>query len=352
MTPWTVKDLQKYSRIFLGAGCLLSLPLAIHHGDQLFRSYLLAYLTWVGIPIGGLGILLLYLLVGGEWGRSSHRILKTLARTIPWTALLFVPILIGLGRIYPWMHITNWTGVSAAHKRLYFRPPFFIARTAIYFALWSWLALRFEKRTAALGLVIYVFTVSFASFDWMMSLEPQWGSTIYGGMIMVGDVLSGFAFTVALMCGLREQVTPYVPDGETAVDLGNLLLAFVMLWTYMALSQYLIIWSANLPEEIGWYLARQRGGWQGVALLLIGLQFVLPFFLLLARKNKQRLASLGKVALLLVTVRLIDVFWLVVPDFHPAHFSFHFLDVTVMAALGGIWLDMFFRQLEKVPNHV
>jgi hypothetical protein len=179
-----------------------------------------------------------------------------------------------------------------------------------------------------------------------MSLEPQWGSTIYGAMIMIGDGLSALAFTIVMLSLLGAKAAGPI-DSDTALDLGNLLLAFVMLWTYMALSQYLIIWSANLPEEIGWYLARQRGGWQGVAILLIFAQFVFPFLILLVRKNKQRLVSLGKVAFWVACVRALDLFWLIVPDFHPAHFSIHLLDFTVPAALGGLWMLVFTAELEK-----
>ncbi len=156
---------------------------------------------------------------------------------------------------------------------------------------------------------MYVFTLSFASFDWVMSLEPQWSSSIYGLMHLVGDVLSALAFTVLVLdWNLRSRKgQPDVPE-NTLHDLGNLMLAFVMLWAYMGFSQYLIIWSANLPEEIGWYLARQRGGWQTVAILLILFQFVLPFLLLLARQRKRKLVSLARVAGLILALRVVDLF--------------------------------------------
>jgi len=318
---------------------------------QLCCSYLFAYLVILGIALGCLGLLLLHGLVGGEWGKASRRILQSGANTIPWLGVLFVPVLLGLRHIYPWMdpvQLMNGS-YSAGHKQLYFHVPFFILRATLYFVLWSWMGSHQRRTTrgSAIGLLLYVLTVSWASFDWMMSLEPQWSSSIYGAMIMIGDVLSALAFVpLVLNWQARHAKKPSEVPADTTHDLGNLLLAFVMLWAYMGLSQYLIIWSANLPDEIGWYLARQRGGWQAVAIVLILFQFTLPFLLLLARQRKRKLVSLARVAGLILVLRVVDIFWLTVPDFSPGRFSLHVLDFAALGVLGWVWMVVFRHQLD------
>ena len=317
---------------------------------QLCRSYLFAFLVVLGIALGCLGLLLLHSVVGGEWGKVSRRILQAGADTLPWLGVLFIPVLLGLRHIYPWMNPAQLMNdaYAAGHKRFYFQVPFFVLRAVLYFILWSWMGHRQRRATrgSAVGLLVYVLTVSWASFDWVMSLEPQWSSSIYGAMLMVGDVLSALAFVVVVLTwrSQAKEDRSEVP-ADTTHDLGNLMLAFVMLWAYMGLSQYLIIWSANLPEEISWYLARQRGGWQIVAIVLIFFQFVLPFLLLLARQGKRNLASLARVAGLILALRVVDVFWLTAPDFSPGRFSLHVLDIAALLALGWVWMFVFLRRL-------
>ncbi len=311
---------------------------------QFFRSYLFAYLVVLGISLGCLGLLLLHSLVGGEWGKASRRVLQAGADTMPWLGALFIPVLLGLRHIYPWMDpaLRMSESFTSGHKQIYFYLPFFVLRAVLYFMLWSWMGIRQSRTTkgSAVGLLLYVLTLSLASFDWIMSLEPQWSSSIYGIMLMVGDALSALAFVV-LVLNWQERTghARKKVSEDTAHDLGNLLLAFVMLWAYMGLSQYLIIWSANLPEEIGWYLARQRGGWQVVAIILILFQFALPFLLLLARQRKRKLSSLAPVAGLILALRVVDLFWLTVPDFSPGRFSLHILDIALLLALG--WMGWF-----------
>jgi len=362
---FSLKDLRKQAAVGAALGFLFTLLMGLRNGPQFFRSYLLAYLIFFGLAVGCLGVLLTYLMTGGAWGRASCRVFLACVRTLPWTAVLFIPVLLGLRYIYPWTHIAQWTGYSAGHKRIFFNLPFFVIRSAVYFAFWCWCGARLQARArpgsegidlrggrmlGGVGLVFYVLSVSFAAFDWIMSLEPYWASSIYGAMILMGHVLSAFAFALVVLAWLAQRSPEAFPVSDDAAhDLGNLLLAFVILWAYMALSQYLIIWSGNLPSEIPWYLARQRGGWQAVAVLLVLLQFFLPFFLLLARRNKRRLESLGKVALIVLVVRFIDVFWLVVPDFSPAKFSLHVADFSTTLLVGGLWLIAFCHGLQEEP---
>lgn len=341
-------------------GAIICLVGALRNTERFFQAYLFASFVFVGIAVGCLGLFLLYRLVGGAWGRASLPVIEAGVKTLPWAALLFAPVLLGMHYIYPWTHTEHIAHFP--HKVLFFNIPFFALRSAFYFSLWCWLAhfLRKtstetsnEKRQAigALGLIAYVMSVSFASFDWIMSLEPHWASSIYGAMIMVGCLLSAFAFIVVIRNWqeTHPQGWEKIPT-ETLLDLGNLILAFVMLWAYMALSQYLIIWSANLPEEIHWYLARQNGGWQGVVTLLVLCQFAAPFFLLLVRKRKQKLESLAVVAWGLLLVRMLDVYWLVMPAFMPGKLRFHYLDAGTLLLTGGLWTLSFYKQLKEASH--
>lgn len=350
-----MKSLSKTSlsleaRRILFFGIVFALLSRLKPPEPFLRSYLFAFVTILGIGVGCLGLLLLHSLVGGAWGKTIRPILQAGADTVPWLAVLFLPVAFGLRHIYPWMDPTRLAveSAAAAHKRLYFLPSFFILRAFVYFFFWSLVAQRQRNTSSGTGwaLLVYVLTVSFASFDWVMSLEPTWSSSIYGAMLMVGNVLSALAFSIVVLDRLAHKQKTHV-EADVAHDLGNLLLAFVMLWAYMALSQYLIIWSANLPEEIGWYLARQRGGWQIVAIVLILFQFALPFLLLLARQGKRKLSSLAKVAGFILAMRVVDVFWLVAPDFSPGRFSIHVLDFAALLLVGGTWISAFFGRLRE-----
>lgn len=200
------------------------------------------------------------------------------------------------------------------------------------------------------GIVAYGMGMTFASVDWAMSLEPHWFSTIYGVMFIVGQGLATLAFAVIVSAWLSRQE----PFGRWITadhfhDLGKLLFAFVMLWAYVAFSQYLIIWSGNLAEETPWYVHRSGHGWDTVAKVLVGLHFVLPFAVLLSRRAKRNVAVLSKVALVIFLLRLVDLFWLVIPAFHPDGLYLHWLYLTAPVAIGGLWVWLFVGQLKGRP---
>src|SRR5262249_35883816 len=246
------------------------------------------------------------------------------------------------------------------HKHLYLNGPFFLARAAIYFTVWNlliyylnkWsleqdesgdprLARRMQLLSAG-GLVAYGLTITFASFDWLMSLEPYWFSDIYALLIMGGQGLSGMSFLIAALVWLSRRP----PLNEIVVpahfhDLGNLMLAFVMLWAYFAFSQYLIIWSGNLPEEISWYTHRLQTGWRSIGVLLILFHFAVPFCLLLSRAVKREPDMIVKVAAGILIARLIDLFWLIAPEFHVNGLSVSWLDLVLPFTLLTIWLACF-----------
>lgn len=355
---------QTTSFVFGAAGAALCFWGAMSSREAFFQSYLFGYLFWFGMGIGCLGILLLHHLVGGAWGDLIRPLLDAGAMTLPWLAVLFVPLLFGLPVLYPW---ARPAAVAAdpllRHKQPYLNVPFFEIRALLFFGFWCFAAYRLNqcsdlrtpeaseraRRRSAPALVLYLFTITFALLDWMMSLEPHWYSTIYGAMVMIGQVLGALAL---MICGLAvfggshpaRDVSP-----KPYLDLGNLLLAFVMFWAYMTFSQYLIMWSANIPEEIVWYMRRQQGGWFLVAMTLIAFQFFLPFLVLLGRRNKARLERLAGVAALIVGLRVLDTFWLIKPVFHPEGLSLHWLDAAALGTIGAIWIGAFLGRLRKKP---
>jgi len=347
--------------MILAAGAFLDRP-------QFFRSYLYGFTFWVGISVGSLALLMLQHLTGGGWGLVIRRVLEAATRTLPLMLLLFVPIVIGAHWIYPWTNPEKMAKSPAllAKSRGYLNVQFFIVRAAIYFAIWLIVAYflnrwsleqdcdasrQFTKRMQVLsgpGMVLFVFTVTFASIDWLMSLNPEWSSTIYGFIFVAAWSLSALAFVIAVMAVLAK----HEPMNQVVAqlhfhDLGKLLLALVMLWAYFAFSQFLIIWSGNLPEEISWYLPRTRGGWGAIALTVVILHFALPFLFLLSRSLKRDASKLVIVAGLILVMRLIDLLWMIAPEFTGEHFHISWMDVVAPIAIGGLWLAAFAWQLSK-----
>ena len=346
----------------------------VFDSDQFFRSYLIAVLFWLGIAVGCLAIALLHQLTGGQWGVAIERLAESGARTIPWLALAFVPLLFWLPGLYEWAR----PAVVAAEDRLqgktvYLNVPFFVIRAAVYFVAWTALAWTLDrwsrardrsadarvtvqlKRLGAAGALVIAFTVSFAAIDWMMSLEPLWYSTVYGGMVGVGWMLSAFAFVIAVAT-LSATRSPFrdVLSPKVRIDLGNLLLTFVILWTYLAFVQLLIIWAGNEREEVVWYVRRLNGGWQGIAAFLAIAQFFVPLGVLLFRAAKQNTRVMAMLATLILFTSWINTLWLVSPAFHPATFTIHWLDVLTVIGIGGLWIARFIAQLDgraPVPLH-
>jgi hypothetical protein len=284
-------------------------------------------------------------------------------------ALLFIPIPLGMHSLYEWSHpeiVANDPVLQA--KALYLNVPFFLLRALIYFALWIGLSYRLNRlsvmqdesanpalvRTfqlwSAPGILVYVLTLTFASIDWVMSLEPHWFSTIYGMIFAVNQVLATLAFVIILATILSEtRPLSNVLRPDVFHDIGNLLLAFVMLWAYLSFSQYLIIWSGNLPEEIPWYIRRGAGGWQWLAAVLALFHFAVPLVLLLARGNKRRKRIICGIAIGILVMRYLDTLWLVKPAFGGSLASIHWMDVIAPIAIGGLWIRAMIGQLQKMP---
>jgi hypothetical protein len=355
-----------------------------------WRAYLVGYVFWTGVSVGSLAIIMLHHLSGGGWGVVIRRPLEAAARTLPVMAILFLPIAYAVftHALYPWTVPEIAAEHAIKHKEIYFRLPFFFGRTVFYFAMWGLLSYflskwslqqdaaddprerrRLKDRLQNLsgpGILLFGLTVTFAAVDWVMSLEPEWFSTIYGLLIMVGWGLTSLAFAIVTTVILsRDEVLARVYQPRHFHDHGKLMLAFVMLWAYFSFSQFLIIWSGNLPEEIPWYMRRLFGGWGYVAVALVVFHFALPFILLLSRERKRRARALVLVALLVLVMRVVDLFWTIAPSVMAMHHGgaggaeaghgglpdvvAYALNFITPIAIGGFWLWWYARELASRP---
>jgi len=338
--------------------------------DQFFRSYLFGYVFWIGLPVGALGVLLLHNLVGGPWGYVTRRVLQAAVKTLPIMAILFVPIVLGMHSLYEWSH----ADVVAAdpilrHKAVYLNEEGFILRAILYFVVFigfGWSIVRTMQKledlggsvvtrrlqgVSAIGIILVFVAGSFAAFDWMMSLEPHWFSTAYGLLFMIGGGLMAFAFLIIMMRRLGSvdtEVDEALRPGYMH-DLGNFMFAFMLLWAYVSVSQFIIIWSGNLPEEAPWYLHRTAGVWRYFPIVLAVFHFAAPFGLLLSRRVKRDRATLAKVAVLIVVMHALDVYWQVAPAFAHGDGGIHvsWLDFAAVVGIGGVWLTVFAGILGK-----
>lgn len=349
--------------------------------EQALRSWLLGFVLWAGIGIGSIGVLLLQYLTGGAWGVVIRRVIEAGSRTLPILVVLFLPIAIGINGLYHWTHLPP-TDHVIEHRGWYMTVPWWIIRSAIYFALWGVMAYLlnkwsreqdatndYEESARVLGtatrfsgptLAIFALVVSFAVVDWLMMLDPHWFSTMWGLLFVAGWALSCFCFSVIILAWLSDKPPMNRVLGKRHFhDLGKLMLALVMVWAYLNFSQFLIIYSGNIPEETVWYLARTRGGWQAIGVVLIIFHFAVPFLILLSREIKREPTRLAWLAAFILFMRLVDMFYLIAPSpwihapddvaGHAAAFHFSILDVVAPIAVGGIWLWYFFGELMKRP---
>jgi hypothetical protein len=363
-----IPDLARRQRQFFVAGAVggaVSLVGLVTSPQQFFQSYLTGYLFVLGATLGCLALGMIHQLSGGAWGVVTRRLIGASSRVLPVLTLLFLPIVFGMHHLYEWTH----EEVVAADpilrgKQVYLNTPFFLGRAAAYFLVWNAITYflnawsleqdrnpdpRIARRMQALsggGLLAFAITVTFASFDWWMSLDPHWYSTIYGILVMGGQGLTALAVLILALTWLsRRPPLDAIVVPNHFHDLANLMLAFVMLWAYFSFSQYLIIWSGNLPEEITWYLRRTHTGWRIVGITLVVFHFAVPFLLLLSRALKRSGATLWKIAALVLAARLVDQFWLIAPEFHRTGLVLTWLDAILPLSLVAIWVGCFIREL-------
>jgi hypothetical protein len=336
---------------------------------EFYQSYLFAYLYWVGFSVGGLGILLLNNVVGGRWGVTTRSFLLAAARTLPAMLLLFIPFFFGMRHIWPWADPSKVsTDAFLWHKRHYMNIPFFWIRVAFYFAIFLFFTFRMRsmadqqdatgdpvwasrmRRFSAPGLLVFVFVATFAYIDWVLSTDNQFYSTVYGAMLLIGNILQTFALviTVLILASKNGRFGGRV-NSNLLHDLGNLMFAFTIFWTYLSVSQLIIIWPADLPQEIAWYLDRVRGSWKVIAATVSLIMFAIPFLALLSQARKQTPHRLIRVAVWLMIAKAIDLFWIIEPTYRKTGLTLYWTDFAAFVGVGGVWLYLYLGYLQSRP---
>ena len=375
--PLIVKTIGKRSLVIGAIASVIALYAAFTNPTVFFRGYLLSYMDWLGIALGSMAIVMVRHMTGGGWGTVIRRVLGAAMRTMPLLIVLFIPLAVfGVKRLYPWAIPVESIADPAIREHLdkhrfilrdYLNYRGFVVRAVIYFAIWfvlQYLLSKFSfehnrppfadksarfKMVSAPGIILYTLTISFAAIDWIMSINPSWVSTIYGLIFVAGELVAALCFAIVIeriLFNYQPMSTLLRPN--FVHDHGNLLLAFVMVWAYFSFSQWLIIWSGNLPEEITWYFRRLHGGWQYVGLFLVVFHFFVPFFLLLSRPFKRDVTRLVWLAAWMLVVRYVDLFWHIEPGFSE-NFTVTLADLAIPFAMGGIWMAYFCRNLSSQP---
>jgi hypothetical protein len=371
--PPVVRTIAQRSLIVGVVFGVIAILLAVNNPEEFYRAYLLGFMAWLGVALGSMAIVMIRHLTGGGWGVVIRRILGAAMRTLPLLAALFIPILFGIHKLYIWAQPLDQIADKHLREHLeditrtYLTTRGFILRAVFYFAVWnllSFLLSHWSKQTdragardntdrfkavSGPGLILYGFTISFAAIDWVMSLDPSWISTIFGLVILIGEVLSAMCFAVVVerilfnYKPMSEMLTP-----DFVHDHGKWMLAFTMVWAYFNYSQWLIIWAGNLPSEITYYLRRLNGGWGYVGLFIVIFHFAVPFGILLSRPFKRNIRKLVWLAAWLMLMRYLDLFWIIEPNFSKT-LNLPLADVVVPIAIGGLWLAYFFRNLGALP---
>ena len=338
-----------------------------------FQSYLIAFVFWVGLTLGCLALLMIQYLAGGPWGAIARRFLEAGASNILMMAVLVIPVLLGLRSLYVWTdpaYVASHLTVNL--KTSYLNIPFFIVRTIIYFATWGILVQLFQgwsrrqdegdpkmaqqlRNAGAAGVLMFVVTMTFAAFDWGMSLTPEWFSGMYGVIFMIGQLISAVSLLILLLVSFQNvEPLPKVLNAARLQDFGNFLMAFTMFWAYVQMSQLIILWSNNVVETNTWYVTRLESGWVWVSSFLLVFHFMAPFLILFSRWVKRKGRALVWVAGWMILMRIVDIYWILVPTFQRPGNAFRLLDVALILALGGVWLSFFFRRLKTtsiLPAH-
>ncbi|HEY6369018.1 MAG TPA: hypothetical protein VIX37_00430 [Candidatus Sulfotelmatobacter sp.] len=371
--PPVVKTIAQRSLIVGVVFGIMAVLLAVKNPDEFYRAYLLGFMAWLGVALGSMAILMIRHLTGGGWGVVIRRILGAAMRTVPLLAALFLPIILGIHRLYIWAQPLETVQDKHLREHLaditqtYLTTKGFIVRAIIYFAIWNLLSFLLShwskqadragapdntdrfKAVSGPGLILYGFTISFAAIDWVMSLDPSWISTIFGLVILIGEVLSAMCFAVVV----ERILFKYKPMSEMLTpdfvhDHGKWMLTFIMVWAYFSFSQWLIIWAGNLPSEITYYMRRLNGGWGSVGLFVVIFHFAVPFAILLSRPFKRNIYKLVWLAAWLLLMRWVDLCWIIEPSFSKT-FNVTVADIVVPIAIGGFWLAYFFRNLAALP---
>lgn len=369
---------QRTALLVGGVGLIAAIILGFFAGGEtFFQSYLFAFLFWLGLALGCLIMLFVQHVAGGSWGALIRRPLESGAMVLPVMALLFIPLLFGMGSLFEWTQTEFLESHPlVAAKTGYLNTPFFIVRALIYFAVWGYGAWYFYQQSgkqdenpdesSRIGfkmksisgpwIVAYVTTMTFAAIDWSMSLTPEFFSGIYSVIFMIGQAITAVCFIIFITVYLasKNKEVDELLTSKRLQDLGNFLMAFTMFWAYTSIAQVIIIWSNNIIETNPYYVLRFSPAWQGVGLFLIFFGFAAPFVILFSRWVKRKRQALVWVAIWAIFVRLLDLFYIVIPNFEREGFALHLLDVVLLVAMGGIWLAAFaftFKTRSVLPLH-
>lgn len=370
-----LKKLQGAAMVLLVVGVLASAGGFLLEGpDKFFQSYLTSYLFWFGLTSGCIALLLLHHTVGGGWGFIIRRMLEAGTRCLPLVALAFIPIVLGMHSLYSWTHPEAAADAILQAKAPYLNVTGFIGRAVFYFVMWGVFTFLMNKwgatydapgegkdgeskvfgklnRLGGFGLLLQVLLVTFMAVDWVMSITPHWVSSMFGPLFVAGQALSALALMNVFVgtLGVRTSLLKLVPDRYFR-DLGNLMMALVLVWAYMSFSQYLIQYSGNIKEEVEWYVVRRHGGWGVIGLMEIFLHFALPFAVLLSSSMKTNPKNLWKIAAFILVMRWFDLLYLSRPNLDPNLMSaVHLSDLGTWCLMGGAWLLLWSREVQRRP---
>lgn len=366
-TTYRITNAQSLGHKFLFTGILFLLLSALGwylNQEQFYFSYLVSFTFWVTLGLGGLFVTLIHYLTHSVWSIVVQRIPETIMRTLPWMAIFFIPIIFGMHDLYHWTHHDVVAQDAILSKKVgYLNTPFFLIRAAIYFAIWFGLGSLIRKyslkqddgretdlyirlrRIAAPGMFLFAFSLTFASFDWLMSLDPHWYSTIFGVYIFSGSYLTIIAFMTLFTMFIQSRgILKNEVTVEHYHDYGKLLFGFTIFWAYIAASQYFLIWYGNIPEETEWFLHRWEGSWEALSLFLIFAHFAVPFLALIFRASKRNMKVLFAIATLIIVMQFIDLYWIIMPTLHIDGVHFSWMDITTWLGIGGIFLFLFWRE--------
>lgn len=362
-----------FANISLGIGVIFLILSAVGSSidaKQFYHSYLVSFAFWTTLGLGGLFFVMLHYLTGAVWSTVFRRVGETVMKVLPWLFVFFIPIMLGgIHNIYHWSHTEMVANDPILQtKSGYLNEVAFIVRTFIYFLIWFFLAYKLYQlsvtqdvsdseqirtkalRTSAIGMILFALTISFASFDWLMSTDPHWYSTIFGVYIFTGSYLAIITFLILSSHFLQKKdILTNTITKEHYHDLAKLLFTFVVFWAYIAGSQYFFIWYANIPEETIWYLHRWTGSWKEMSLILIFGHFVIPFLILIFRATKRNLIVLKIMAVWVLFMHYIDIYWIIMPTYHHHGVHFSWMDAVTFVGIGGIFLSLFWRQLSTKP---
>lgn len=350
----------------LGAGALVvAVAIAALAGADVMAPYLVALLCWATIPIGALGMLITYQLIGGAWGLVLGDVAAAASRTLPLIALLVLPIFIFQADLYPWHRPEVMAEARVAAKAGYLDATFFTIRGVGYLIVWVGLGVLLAwgegalvrrprlRAIAAIGAILYVLSVTFAAVDWAMSLEPKFASSAYGWIFLTDALIAGLAFSICAVALLGRDAEGRNPfgEGETRV-LSGALLGCILFWTYIVFMQYLVIWSGDLPDSVAWYQARVGGGWTPVVWAIGLLHAALPFLVLLSPRARANWRILTALAAVVLAMRFVHIVWLVLPAFGEQGWIQVPLVVCALIGIGGLWLGLFLWTLPASRDRV